>query len=302
MRIFSFFTIFAVSMRKKKRNSSTLWVVAVLLVIAFALHSFSWQPEAQRREKAVVQQEQAKEIGASWTTMPDSVVELCTAAPLTKTPEIVLQRTSYVVSYNKQTRCPNWVAWQLTADHTDGELKRMNNFHEDEDCPRPRATLQDYKGSGWSRGHMCPAGDNKWSREAMYDSFSLVNVCPQDSKHNSGVWNSIEMDCRQWARKYGEVFIVCGPVWTKGKHQTIGPNKVQVPEAFFKVVLRLKPKPAGFGFITRNNEGTKKRDLYYNSIDQVERITGINFFPALPDDIENEVEAKADVSDWGLKN
>ncbi len=302
MRIFSFFTIFAVSMRKKKRNSSTLWVVAVLLVIAFALHSFSWQPEAQRREKAVVQQEQAKEIGASWTTMPDSVVELCTAAPLTKTPEIVLQRTSYVVSYNKQTRCPNWVAWQLTADHTDGELKRMNNFHEDEDCPRPRATLQDYKGSGWSRGHMCPAGDNKWSREAMYDSFSLVNVCPQDSKHNSGVWNSIEMDCRQWARKYGEVFIVCGPVWTKGKHQTIGPNKVQVPEAFFKVVLRLKPKPAGFGFITRNNEGTKKRDLYYNSIDQVERITGIDFFPALPDDIENEVEAKADVSDWGLKN
>jgi endonuclease G len=289
-------------MRKKKRNSSTLWVVAVLLVIAFALHSFSWQPEAQRREKAVVQQEQAKEIGASWTTMPDSVVELCTAAPLTKTPEIVLQRTSYVVSYNKQTRCPNWVAWQLTADHTDGELKRMNNFHEDEDCPRPRATLQDYKGSGWSRGHMCPAGDNKWSREAMYDSFSLVNVCPQDSKHNSGVWNSIEMDCRQWARKYGEVFIVCGPVWTKGKHQTIGPNKVQVPEAFFKVVLRLKPKPAGFGFITRNNEGTKKRDLYYNSIDQVERITGIDFFPALPDDIENEVEAKADVSDWGLKN
>ena len=289
-------------MRKKKRNSSTLWVVAVLLVIAFALHSFSWQPEAQRREKAVVQQEQAEEIGASWTTMPDSVVELCTAAPLTKTPEIVLQRTSYVVSYNKQTRCPNWVAWQLTADHTDGELKRMNNFHEDEDCPRPRATLQDYKGSGWSRGHMCPAGDNKWSREAMYDSFSLVNVCPQDSKHNSGVWNSIEMDCRQWARKYGEVFIVCGPVWTKGKHQTIGPNKVQVPEAFFKVVLRLKPEPAGFGFITRNNEGTNKRDLYHNSIGQVERITGIDFFPALPDDIENEVEAKADISDWGLKN
>lgn len=287
-------------MRKKKRNSSTLWMVAVLLVLAFALHSFSWQPEAQRREKAVVQQEQAKEIGVSWTTMPDSVVELCTAAPLTKIPEIVLQRTSYVVSYNKQTRCPNWVAWQLTADHTDGELKRMNNFHEDEDCPRPRATLQDYKGSGWSRGHMCPAGDNKWSREAMYDSFSLVNVCPQDSKHNSGVWNSMEMDCRQWARKYGEVFIVCGPVWTKGKHQTIGPNKVQVPEAFFKVVLRLKPKPAGFGFITRNNEGTKKRDLYYNSIDQVERITGIDFFPALPDDIENEVEAKADISDWGL--
>ena len=145
---------------------------------------------------------------------------------------------------------------------------------------------------------MCPAGDNKWSRKAMYDSFSLVNVCPQDSKHNSGVWNSIEMDCRRWARQYGEVYIVCGPVWMKGKHQTIGPNKVQVPEAFFKVVLRLTPEPAGFGFITRNNDGTKKRDLYYNSIDQVERITGIDFFPSLPDEIENEVEANMDMEQW----
>ena len=299
MRIFSFFTIFAVSMRKKKRNSSTIWIVAVLLVIAFAMHSFSWQLEQLKENDEIVGGQELDEVdGASWTTMPESVVELCTAAPRTKIPEQVLKRTSYVVSYNKQTRCPNWVAWQLTADHADGELKRMNNFHEDEDCPRPRATLQDYKGSGWSRGHMCPAGDNKWSREAMYDSFSLVNVCPQDSKHNSGVWNSIEMDCRRWARKYGEVFIVCGPVWTKGKHQTIGPNKVQVPEAFFKVVLRLKPEPAGFGIITRNNEGTKKRDLYYNSIDQVERITGIDFFPALPDDIEDDVEAKADMNDW----
>jgi endonuclease G len=286
-------------MRKKKRNSSTIWWVAVLLVIAFAMHSFSWQPEQLKGNDEIIARQELDEVdGASWTTMPDSVVEICTAAPLTKTPEIVLQRKSYVVSYNKQTRCPNWVAWQLTADHTDGELKRMNNFHEDEDCPRPRATLQDYKGSGWSRGHMCPAGDNKWSREAMYDSFSLVNVCQQDSKHNSGVWNSIEMDCRQWARKYGEVFIVCGPVWTKGKHQTIGPNKVLVPEAFFKVVLRLTPEPAGFGFITRNNDGTKKRDLYYNSIDQVERITGIDFFPSLPDEIENEVEANMDMEQW----
>ncbi len=264
-------------MKKKRQHIPYVWMVAILLVIAFALHASSWQKKLP-----------------TYTPAPLTY----TPAPLTKTPEIVLQRTSYVVSYNKQTRCPNWVAWQLTADHTDGELKRMSNFHEDEDCPRPRATLQDYKGSGWSRGHMCPAGDNKWSREAMYDSFSLVNVCPQDSKLNSGVWNSIEMDCRRWARKYGEVYIVCGPVWTKGKHQTIGPNKVQVPEAFFKVVLRLTPKPSGFGIITRNNEGIKKRDLYYNSIDQVERITGIDFFSALPDDIEDEVEAKVNLKDW----
>ena len=213
-------------------------------------------------------------------------------------PSIILKRKAYMTSYNFETRTPNWVAWQLTAEHTDGDLKRMNNFHEEEDVPEPRATLQDYRGSGWSRGHMCPAGDNKWSYDAMYDSFSLVNVCPQDSKLNSGLWNSIEMDCRKWAKRYGEVYIVCGPVFLNREHETIGINKVVVPEAFYKVILRLKPAPAAFGFIVRNTEANKKKDLYYNSVDQVERITGIDFFPALPDDIENKVEAEANINDW----
>ena len=84
----------------------------------------------------------------------------------------------------------------------------------------------------------------------------------------------------------------------KGKHATIGENAVAVPEAFFKVVLCLQGSPKAFGFIVRNTEGNKKRDLYYNSVDQVERITGIDFFPALPDDIENKVEAEANINDW----
>ena len=213
-------------------------------------------------------------------------------------PQQILKKSSYFVSYNRDTKCPNWVAWHLTAEHTDGPLKRMNNFHEEEEVPEPKATLQDYRGSGWSRGHMCPAGDNKWDRRAMFDSFSLVNVCPQHSKLNSGLWNSIEMDCRKWARKYGEVYIVCGPLFLNKEHETIGINKVVVPEAFFKVVLCLNGKPKAFGIITRNTEGNKKRDLYYNSVDQVERITGIDFFPALPDDIENQVEAEANIKDW----
>ena len=215
-----------------------------------------------------------------------------------KIPSTIINRSSYTVSYNATTRLPNWVMWHLTAEHTDGPLKRMNNFHEDEDCPLPRATLQDYRGSGWSRGHMCPAGDNKWDDKAMYDSFSLVNVCPQNSKLNSGLWNSIEMDCRKWARKFGDIYIVCGPVLMKRKHETIGDNEVVVPEAFFKVVLGLAGTPKAFGFIVRNTEGNKKKDLFYNSVDDVERITGYDFFPALPDDIEDAVEATARIEDW----
>ena len=280
----------------KMKHISLLWVAALLMFGAFAFHAFIREDvnhQTQNEERSERFQE-----SASWTTIPDSVIELCMPAPLKKTPEIILRKKSYVVSYNQDTRMPNWVAWQLTAEHTDGELKRMNNFHEEENCPRPRATLQDYKGSGWSRGHMCPAGDNKWSRDAMYDSFSLVNVCPQDSKLNSGVWNSLEMDCRQWARQYGEVYIVCGPVLMKRQHETIGPNKVVVPEAFFKVVLCMVGKPKAFGVVVRNNEGTKKRDLYYNSVDDVERLTGLDFFPSLPDDIEKVVEAEVNMDEW----
>ena len=230
--------------------------------------------------------------------MPDSIVRICTPSPINGISEHIIRRTSYVTSYNKDTKIPNWVAWNLSAEHTDGPVGRMGNFYEDEEVPRPKATLDDYRGSGWSRGHMCPAGDNKWDKGAMYDTFSLINVCPQNASLNSGLWNSIEMDCRHWARKFGDIYIVCGPIFMNREHVAIGVNKVLVPEAFFKVVLCLNGKPKGIGFIVRNTDGTKKRDLYYNSIDQVERITGMDFFPALPDDIENAVEAEADINDW----
>lgn len=230
--------------------------------------------------------------------LSDSVFIICKPAPLSLVSEQIIQKTSYIVSYNEDTKIPNWVAWHLTAEHTDGPYGRLGNFHEDEDVPEPRATLQDYRGSGWSRGHMCPAGDNKWAADAMYDTFSLINVCPQNASLNSGLWNSIEMDCRKWARKFGDIYIVCGPLFLNKDHETIGENQVYVPEAFFKVVLCLNGKPKAFGFIVRNTDGNKKRDLYYNSVDQVERITGMDFFPALPDDIEDEVEAKANINDW----
>lgn len=212
--------------------------------------------------------------------------------------EIILKRKGFLVSYNKDYKIPNWTAWHLTLDHADGEIKRFGSYWEDEEVPKPRATKDDYKGNGWSHGHMCPAGDNKWDSVAMRESFLLTNVCPQDKSLNSGLWNKIEQDCRRWAKKYGDVYIVCGPVLLNRTHETIGENKVVVPEAFFKVVLCLNGSPKAIGFIIRNNEGKKKRDQYINTVDDVERITGIDFFPALPDEIENEVEAHANIEDW----
>jgi len=228
----------------------------------------------------------------------DSILEICKPAPLIGVSEQIIKKKAYIVSYNKDTKIPNWVAWHLTGDHSDGSVGRSNAFYEDEEVPAPRATSEDYRGSGWSRGHMCPAGDNKWDMEAMNQSFSLINVCPQDASLNSGLWNKIEQDCRRWAKKYGDINIVCGPIFLNREHETIGQNKVVVPEAFFKVILCLQGKPKAIGYVVRNNGGAKKRDMYVNTVDDVERITGIDFFSALSDSIENVVEAYANLEDW----
>lgn len=215
------------------------------------------------------------------------------------TPEQILKRTGYVASYNKTTMLPNWVAWHLTAERTEGSAKRSGvDFAEDTEVPEPRATDWDYYNSGYDRGHMCPAADNKWSKKAMEESFLFTNMCPQNGNLNRGDWNEMEMACRKWAKKYGDLYIVCGPILYKGKHKTIGKNKVVVPEAFFKVVLRTGDDPQAIGFIYKNTSGNRPKDSYVNTVDEVERITGIDFFPSLPDDVEKKVEAECDLGLW----
>lgn len=220
-------------------------------------------------------------------------------APLNDRPEQLLRRTGYTASYNRELRIVNWVAWHLTANHTSGPHKRKGiAYTEDTEVPAPRATTFDYQQSGYDRGHMCPSGDNKWSREAQQDCFLLSNMCPQDHNLNGGDWNELEMACRRWAREYGDLYIVCGPVLYRQRHKTIGRNKITVPEAFFKVILCLQGEPKAIGFIYKNNLGNRPMDSYVNSIDEVERITGIDFFPSLPDDMEEKVEKEENISIW----
>lgn len=300
--------------RKKRERYSGVFIVGMaflafivigltvsLSIRACSYHKNYTQEEIQYAEPSKVpvdtNSENNPEVNLPYE-MPDSVIRICMPRPLEGISEQIIRKTSYLVSYNKDTKIPNWVAWHLTAEHTDGPHKRMSSFYEEESVASPRATIDDYRGSGWSRGHMCPAGDNKWNETAMYESFSLVNVCPQNAKLNSGLWNSLEIDCRRWANRFGDIYIVCGPVFLNREHETIGVNEVFVPEAFFKVVLCLNGSPKALGVIVRNTDGNRKRDLYYNTIDQVEHITGYDFFPALLDEIEEQVESEVDINDW----
>lgn len=216
-------------------------------------------------------------------------------------PQQILENAAYVSSFNSVTLLPNWVAWRLTADHVNGTAKRKDAAFTPDDRvdETHRVTTYDYMRSGYDRGHMCPAGDNKWSKDAMEQCFLMTNMCPQDHGLNVGDWNEMENQCRRWAEKHGEIYIVCGPILFKGKHKRIGKaHKVVVPEAFFKVVLCLKGEPKGIGFIYRNEDGDRPKGDYVNTIDQVERITGFDFFPTLPDGVEKKVEANADIEEW----
>lgn len=221
-------------------------------------------------------------------------------APLTDRPEKILRRLGYTVSYNEKSRNPNWVAWHLTKNHTYGSFQRKNEvFAEDDDIQGVRATNMDYYNSRYDRGHMCPAGDNKWDKTAMEQSFLFTNICPQNHGLNKYEWNDLEIQCREWAREYGAIDIVCGPVYSEtGEQKTIGRNKVWVPDAFFKVILCRQDKPKTIGFIYRNEGVKQTKAEALRSVDEIETLTGIDFFPALDDDVENRIEAECDLSVW----
>lgn len=216
-------------------------------------------------------------------------------------PNILLKRYCYTVSYNSNTRQPNWVMWQLTDEHVVPKKAGVwNEYREDLELPIEMcSTLEDYASSGYDRGHMCPGGDCNWDDEGRDETFVLSNMCPQNPNLNRGDWKEIEMACRKWAQKYGSIYIICGPIFFKSQeHERIGPNRIPVPEAFFKVIICLEGTPKGIGFICRNTDGNRKKDFYVNSIRQVERITGYRFFPNLEDSVKSQIYDMDDITIW----
>ncbi len=217
--------------------------------------------------------------------------------------DLILKRSSYTLSFNKETNIPNWVAWQLDKKKLTEQVSRKGfNFRPDPDIAKSKAVVtQDYAHSGYDRGHMCPAGDSRWDGQAMMESFYMTNICPQHPNLNGGDWHELEQACRRWALE-GRLYIACGPIlYKKGTPQYIGKeHKIRVPEAFFKVILTgvEKGKPRAIGFIYKNTAGNRLLDSYVNSIDQVERITGLDFFSELPDEIENRVEKAYNLKEW----
>ncbi|NLV52630.1 MAG: DNA/RNA non-specific endonuclease [Bacteroidales bacterium] len=218
--------------------------------------------------------------------------------------DILIFKSQFIISYNLKTRCPDYVCWALTKERAQGGVPRSNEFRGDpvmNDASRVESF--DYNGSGYDRGHMCPAADNKNSQKAMEESFYMTNICPQDHNLNIGAWNDLEIQCREWARNYGTLYICCGPIFDGKQPKTIGSRhhmKIAVPDRFFKVILALGHTPKAIGFIYPNKPCNGDMRDYSVSVDEVERITGYDFFPQLDDKIEREVEKKFNPASWGI--
>lgn len=212
--------------------------------------------------------------------------------------EKILHREGYTVSYNADSKQPNYVAWTLTAWKLEGKNKRRNTFYEDPELyDSEKAFLRDYYNSGFDRGHICPAADNKWSKTAMIESFYLSNICPQTHTLNTGDWLTLEEKCRKWARKE-DLHIISGPLF-KNKKRTKLKKRVDIPTHFFKAIVTLsKGKERGIAFIYANDQSSQPMEYHVCSIDDIEKLTRFDLFSSLPAKLQDKIEAQKDLKSW----
>jgi endonuclease G len=216
--------------------------------------------------------------------------------------ETLISHTGYTLSYNEKYEQANWVAYELTSAETNSIYNRTNQFLVDPKISTGSANNSDYAGSGYDRGHLAPAGDMGWSAQSMIESFYYSNMSPQVPSFNRGIWKNAETFTRESAIANHIVYVVTGPVFTSDM-TTIGHNQVAVPQSYFKVILDyVEPEIKAIAFVIPNEASQLPLQHFAISIDEVEHITGLDFFPLLTDSVESKLESKFDINLWSWQN
>ncbi len=213
--------------------------------------------------------------------------------------DYIVGREGYVVGFNAKTHNPDWVVYRLTKDRVENpKVGRCDDFRPDPQIPET-AQLEDYRRSGYDRGHMAPAGSMKGSAKEMSESFLLTNMCPQNNRMNSGAWNRIEEWVRRQARNEGSLYVITGPIYDLNEvPRVIGQTQVRVPDFFFKIVLDETPPRKMIAFIAANKDSYKRPYQFVVSVDDVEEATGFNFFSAIDKDEQEKLESTFELSSW----
>ena len=221
--------------------------------------------------------------------------------PMLEEGDELIIHTGFSLVYDEEHEQARWVAYELTRDEVFGIYERGDNFRPDRSIRTGSADLADYRGSGYDRGHLIPAADLSWSEQAMSDSFYMSNMSPQEPSFNRGIWASLEAVIRNFAAVEGAVHVVTGPVLTDGPYETIGENEVSIPQYYYKVILDyVEPEKKAIGFLLPNEGSREDLATFATTVREVEQVTGIDFFPLLPDEEQEYLETRYDVSAWQM--
>ena len=230
---------------------------------------------------------------ATAPTVPDDILPAPTAGEL-------VHHTYFTLSYVEDHEQAEWVAYLLTRDRlNENWVARTNSFRPDPEVHTESATPRDYNSSGYDKGHLCPAADMGFSEQAMDESLLMSNMSPQVPAFNMGVWRELEELTRDWARKFNRLYVVTGPILAQPSLGQIGFSKVTVPSYYYKVLLAPDQHRA-IGFMLPNQVSTRPVLDYAYSIDQVEKSTGLDFFPQLLQGLDEELEGSLDKAAWPI--
>lgn len=217
--------------------------------------------------------------------------------------EILVKHLAFTSSYNPSHRVPNYVVHVIPKDILYGTATRTNDFRSDPFIKQNMADSVDYWNSGFDRGHMAASADFKWNRKALSESYYYSNIVPQNKELNQGAWNKLEMQTREWAIDNSELIVVTGPVLENDLPKIPqGSFKVSIPQYLYKIVLDYYPPVyKAIAFIYPNKNVPYELEKHAVSIDSIEKITGIDFFPKLNDSLENILEAENNLTQFDAK-
>ena len=213
------------------------------------------------------------------------------------TNDAIVVHDYFVLSYSEPHEQAEWVAYTLKKSHLTYDDRERPYFIEDPKVKSKSADWRNYKRSGYDRGHLCPAGDRRFSEYAYNETFYTSNITPQDKEFNSGIWNRLEKQVRQWCKSYGTIYVITGGV-LKGNMEEIGDEDVDVPNAFYKIVVRKNRNSyRALAFLLPHKESNLPLSKFLVPIDKLESLTGLDFFKDLQD-AELELERGVDTSGW----
>lgn len=298
---------------KRFFRGSALALVALIILALLVVH-YSDNNNDQDRGRSYTEADQEEESernnsssearslpsdgGSSTPLSSNQFIETNDLLPKLLQGEKLVHHFAYDLVYNEMHEQAQWVAYTLKPESLVKRCNRTDNFRRDPLVSTGTADVADYRGSGYDRGHLVPAGDMVWSTTAMSESFYFSNICPQNPSFNRGIWKKLEELMRTWAADADSLCIVTGPLLSEGL-PTLGGNKVSIPKDFFKVILRFRQgQMEAIGFVLPNRRSSQPLRSLGLSVDRVEALTGIDFFAGLPDTTEEQVESSLCSSCW----